>query len=71
MTARKCEGCGRALRRSTGPYGPVCARKLTGKPPGGRTASQGPRLSPELSRSPRRPPATPQPGQDQLPLENT
>ena len=32
MTARRCAGCGRALRASPGPYGPVCARRLNGTP---------------------------------------
>jgi hypothetical protein len=43
--------------------GPVCAQKLTGKPPDGRTRLPGPRLPPGLSRRPTGTPAPPLPGQ--------
>lgn len=69
MTARKCEGCGRALRKSLGPYGPVCARKRAGNASGARTAPQGPRVSPALSqRFTATNTAPPHPGQTELPL---
>lgn len=71
MTARKCAGCGRALRKSLGPFGPTCARKLAQSPSGGRTAPRGPRVPPKHPQALRRPPVTPQPGQDELPLEET
>jgi hypothetical protein len=46
MSARKCAGCGRALRASPGPYGPVCARKHTQSLSAGRTGAAGPRVPP-------------------------
>lgn len=49
MSARKCAGCGRALRASPGPYGPKCARKAAGSPSGGRGDVAGPRLPPAHS----------------------
>lgn len=69
MTARKCEGCGRALRTSPGPFGPKCARKLAGSSPGVRSASQGPGVPPSLSRRLTAP--TPCPGQLALLIEET
>ena len=72
MTARKCEGCGRALRRSPGPFGPKCAKKLPQSPQDGLTAPQGPGVPAGRSR---RLTAThthlPHPGQIELPLEDT
>lgn len=66
MTARKCEGCGRALRRTLGPFGPKCAKKLAGSPPGARAAPQGPGVPPGLSRRLTAP--TPCDGQTEIPL---
>lgn len=54
MTARRCAGCGRPLRASPGPYGPVCARRLNGKP----AAIRAPATDP-----------SPIPGQVELPLQ--
>ncbi len=69
--ARKCEGCGRALRKSSGPLGPKCAKKLAQSPQDGRSAPQGPGVPPGLSQ---RLTAThthlPYPGQAELPLED-
>lgn len=66
MTARKCEGRGRALRRSLGPLGPKCARKRAQSSPDGRTASQGPGVPPSLSRRLTAPVL--HPGQTEIPL---
>lgn len=54
MTARRCAGCGRPLRASPGPYGPVCARRLHGT----RPAIRAPATTP-----------APMPGQTELPLK--
>ena len=69
MTARKCEGCGRALRRSPGPYGPKCAKKLAQSSPTARSAPQGPGVPPSLSQRLTAP--MPCHGQTELPLEET
>ena len=39
--ARRCAGCGRTLRTSRGPYGPVCARRRNGTPPVARIPAVG------------------------------
>ncbi len=56
MTARQCAGCGRPLRASPGPYGPVCARRLNGTPP----AIRAPATATE-----------PLPGQTEIPIQLT
>lgn len=71
MTVRRCAGCGRPLRTSRGPYGPVCAQKLTGTPPDGRTAPRGPRLPPEPSQRPTGPHTPPIDGQLAIPVQLT
>lgn len=69
MTARKCEGCGRALRTSPGPFGPKCVKKLAHSSQDGRAAPQGPGVPPSLSRRLTAP--TPCPGQLALLIEET
>jgi hypothetical protein len=71
VTVRKCEGCGRALRRTLGPFGPKCAKKLAGSSQDGRAALQGPGVpaghSQRLTAAHARPL---HPGQIELPLED-
>lgn len=66
MTARKREGCGRALRKSLGPFGPKCAKRRAESPPGARAAPQGIGVPP--GRSQRLTAPTPCVGQTELPL---
>lgn len=68
MTARRCADCRRVLRKSPGPLGPGCARKLAGLASPARTGVTGTRLAPGLSTALTRPPVTVSPGQAELPL---
>ncbi|WP_422397474.1 DUF6011 domain-containing protein [Streptomyces acidiscabies] len=74
MTARTCALCGRGLRtpesRAVG-VGPVCARKLAGSPPPGRTGIPSPPVAPRLPQRLTRPHSPDViPGQAELPLTN-
>lgn len=71
MTARLCEGCGRSLRKSPGPYGPVYARKLAGSSLERRTRLPGPRLPPGLSQRLTAPNTSPLTGQVEIPIQLT
>lgn len=40
MTPKYCTACGRLLKKSPGPVGPVCMRKQTNRSPRGRVSKK-------------------------------